>query len=140
MNSRIKSILQKSQTLHQEYYDILGSLSEDQLNYKYKEDKWSIVQIAYHIYLSDTGIQNVIMNWSFDRKNEKLGFKSKFNSFMINSALSTSMKFKAPLKTLEQFPEDISANELVNDWKLKCEKFDRFAGDFDESKLEYMVF
>jgi hypothetical protein len=140
MDPRIKKQLHRSDQLFGFYTNILEDLNPEQLNFKPEKDKWSIVQIVYHLFTAETLIYHSLMNFSFDIKNEKLGLGSRIRSFLTNLMLNSTLKFKAPSSRLEQFPDEIDALALSENWKKKRNGFVDYLKKFREDKLSYRVF
>ena len=140
MEAKIEKYYQRLFQEH-EYSDrLLAELDKQQLEFRARNDKWNIEEILYHIYLSESGILRFMQNFSFERKNELLGFSSKYRSFLMNVFLQTPVKFKAPTRYLEQFPEVIQPAELRKDNQEVYAQMKSFLEEFDQSKLPYFIF
>ena len=140
MNQKIDKHSQRFNREHQYYKNLLQNLTDEQLAFRLSENKWSIIQTIYHVYLSESSIIDFILQFSFERKSEKLGFTSKFSSFLTNAGLRSSLKFKAPTKYLETFPEPIDKDALMLEWSLKTESFDLFLRNFDDRRIKLFIF
>ena len=125
MHPKVIKQLSRSDTNFQFYSKVLSDLDPEQLNFRPDSKKWSILQTAYHLFLSESMIHKSIMKFSFEIKNEKLGMGAKFRSFLTNIALDSNVKFKAPTSQLEDFPDSIDAVELLEQWKIiPCDEHD----------------
>jgi len=140
MNPKIEKLLQRSDELHIYYKDLLNQFTRAQLDYREYDTKWSIAEIIYHVYLAEKLPCNFMINFSFERKNQVLGIKARIRSLILNIVLDSKLKFKAPVNTIENFPEVIDPQELINKWDRSSREFLNYLENFDPEKIKNFVF
>ncbi len=115
----LKNLQDKFNLLEQERKDLFAKLEVldgDVLNYKPAADKWSITQIVFHLVKTE---KLVVISMNREMKNidfaNKLGMKERLSSFILNTALKTSFKFKAP-EIVRNVPDETDINDLMTKW------------------------
>jgi DinB family protein len=140
MNPKIEILIQRSGELHFYFKDLLNQLTLPQLDYRENDTKWSIAEIIYHVYLSEKLPCNFMINFSFERKNQVLGIKARIRSLILNIVLNSKLKFKAPVNAIENFPEVIDPQELINKWDRSNKEFLDYLENFNSDKLKNFIF
>lgn len=140
MNPKIDKLIKRSGELHLYYEGLLNQFTRSQLDYRVHDAKWSIAEIIYHVYLAEKLSCNFIINFSFERKNQVLGIKARIRSLILNIVLNSKLKFKAPVKAIENFPEVIDPQELINKWDRSSREFREYLENFDPYKLKNFIF
>lgn len=125
-------------------YDALlkkcSELTFEELNTPISEGKWSIAQILAHINLS--------INNSLNYLNKKLqkpelipnaNLSTKFRSLLLNWALKSDIKFKAP-KGIDIVPEKIPFDDIQSEWIKQNRNLLSILENFPESLLKKAVF
>ncbi len=96
----------------------LENYSLKQLNSHRIQNKWSIIQIIFHLIKTE---HIVIISFKKAVKNnnyEKIaGLSAKIRSMLLNLALKTSIRFKAP-KLMQNVPETYDFGELLRKWVM----------------------
>jgi DNA gyrase/topoisomerase IV subunit A len=99
-----------------ELFTKLEKLDGRILNYKPAADKWSIVQIVFHLVKTE---KLVVISINRELKNidtsKKLGMKERLSALLLNTALKTNFKFKAP-EIVRNVPVEYDINELITKW------------------------
>lgn len=97
----------------------LKNYSDAKLNEKPNEDSWSVLQIMQHLMKAESGsIDYVKKKLSYEPTLEKAGVKSTFNSLMLNIALSTPIRVKAPTQISgENLLTDLTFWDVAKQWK-----------------------
>ena len=118
-NFMLKNLQDTFNLLEQERKDLfakLEMLDGDVLNYKPAADKWSITQIVFHLVKTE---KLVVISMNRELKNintaKKMGIKQALNSLLLNTALKTNLKFKAP-EIVRKVPVEYDINELITKW------------------------
>lgn len=125
MNKLNKALLSKFDTIEKQreaIYAALESIDEKTLHLKPAIDKWSIIQIIFHLvkaeHISIISIQNNLLK---NKNTSNAGMSSRIRAVVLNYALRTPLKFKAP-KILGNMPDSYNLNELKKKWiKLRCD-------------------
>ncbi len=77
--------------------NVIKSLSEDELNFKPKKDKWSIIQVMHHLIKSEQLSVVYIKRKISSKSNiDKSNLRSRFNAFILKWGLNLPLKLKAP--------------------------------------------
>ncbi len=120
MKSELDSVLYEKleilENKRKNLYKSLENLSIEQLNYNPKPEKWSILQIIFHLVKTEQVVLISFQNGLKKGSNAKIaGLNSKFRSLLLNLALKSTIRFKAP-KLLQKVPETYDFDELSNKW------------------------
>lgn len=102
------------------FYTALKSRSNEQLHFKPSEKDWSLFETCAHLLLVDRLSVEKLRAFDFHRKNEKLGFASMFNSYVLSKALRSDRQFKAPKVVTNRMQEGTpdSFENLLAQWNL----------------------
>ena len=103
-------------------------------------EQWSINQLLFHLYNVEKSVLGYIQHKH--QKGElihKVGIKAKISYFSLKIMLKTNLKFKAP-KVVEQNPETMDFDTLVNDWEASQNEFKAFLTNFPAELKGIAVF
>jgi uncharacterized damage-inducible protein DinB len=126
------------------YYDaLLQVFNDDQLNFHPEAEAWSMLDVMQHLYTSENISLQFMQNFDFNRKDEKVGLKSKVKTILLVNRLNSRKKFKAP-KVLAEKRDSLGisheAHEFSHQWKeLENEMF-KFLNEFPEDKIGHFIF
>lgn len=116
MNPRLKSKWDTLELTKSIALEKLKSIPIDRHNVSQEQGKWTPAQVVYHLILGEELTTAYIKLKIQDPSAlEKSGIKSGVKSAILNLALKSSMKFKAPEFTAK-VSEYISYDELENRW------------------------
>ena len=125
-------------------YDALlqkcSELTFEELNTPISEHKWSIAQVLAHINLS---INNSVIYLNKKLQKPEMipnsNWSTKFRSLLLNWALKSDIKFKAP-KGIDIVPEKISFDEIRSEWIKQNRNLVTILDSIPESLLKKAVF
>lgn len=97
----------------------LKNYSDAKLNEQPKDHAWSVLQIMQHLIKAEGGsIAYVQKKLSFEPSLETAGVKSSFNSVMLNLALSSPFKVKAPAQISgDNLLTNLTFWDVAKQWK-----------------------
>jgi len=118
----------------------LEQLDETVLNYKPAADKWSCAQIMLHVNLSIAGTLSYL-NKKMQQPEliQKSGIGAQFRSALLNVALQSDIKFKAP-KGLDHLPDFASFTEIQSATQNNISKLEQLLTHFPEQLMFKNVF
>lgn len=108
-------ILQELDTLKSNFHHLLSitsKITNETINTPMQAGKWSIAQTIYHlgeIFIATNNYINKKMQYQHSLKPS--GFRSALRSFILNKALQSKLKFKAPSVLAQNIPVAISFTE-----------------------------
>ena len=119
------------QNLNQKMVALLHELkdySDAKLNEQPKENAWSVLQIMQHVMKAEAGaIAYVQKKLSFDPTLEKAGVKSSVNSLLLNLALSSPIKVKAPEQISgENLLAGLTFWDVAKQWKDQRKELEKY--------------
>ncbi len=124
----------------QELIDSLNNIPLETLNYRPGQDKWSIIQIIFHLVKTERITEVAISNSVKHSENlREAGFKESISSTILNLALKSPLKIKAPA-LLIKIPETYDLNELIKKWKTVRENLFEILNDFPVNLINKNVF
>ncbi len=120
----------------------LKDYSEDQLNRKPAEDKWSVIQVMHHLLLAETGSYNYVnKKLSFNPVLKKTGIMTWFRRTLMKFFLRTPIKFKAPKGVGSEFlPDRAGFWDTAKLWKEQRVKLKEFLATLPEERLKQEVY
>ncbi len=119
----------------------LKKYSDDDLNWKPGEGKWSVLQIMEHLILAESLSQQYLeKKLSFDPKLKNANILSAMRSMFISFYLNTPIKVKAPAAVLESLPEKSTFWELVKQWKQNRENLETFLNSLPPEIFKKQVY
>ena len=115
IEKRLKILDKKLNLLLEE----LKYYSEDQLNRKPGEDKWSVIQVMHHMILAETGSYNYIQKkLSFNPMLKNKGILTASRKLALWFFLKAPFKFKAPMGVSgEKLPDHAGFWDTAKQWK-----------------------
>lgn len=110
---KFKDLQHTKNTLLQE----LENYTEEDLNKRANGNKWSIAQVLFHIYRSESLTLSYLQKKINSRgRLNKAGINAWVRSKMLKIFLFLPIKYKAP-KTIGNPPEQIDWTRLLKDWE-----------------------
>lgn len=93
--------------------------SEDQLNRKPDQDKWSVIQIMHHLMLAEGGSLNYVKKkTSFNPELKDAGVKAALRELALSTYFGSPLKRKAPATISgDKLPAHASFWKTAQDWK-----------------------
>lgn len=140
---KVESAYRKIEKQHKSLIKQLDKLSQEQLEFKPDTDSWSILQVCWHLIVAE---QNSLVYMRKKVKGldnlKKAGFMAKFRLLVLNTLVSTKLKFKAP--AIVALDENATANLKYEDVKSKWlevrEDLRYFADKLDHKASEKLIF
>jgi hypothetical protein len=107
-------------------FNTISGLTEEQLNFKPAEDRWSIRECIQHISLSEVSLRELLdASLNKPANPEKKGEIKVTDDQMIRMYTDRSSKFKAP-ETLNPVKSAFTTTEALNNFKMNREKLIKF--------------
>ena len=111
----------------------LESETGNKLNYS--KNKWSIIQILYHVWLAEISSEKYIRTKTrYPETIVNTPVLAYVKAFLTKYFLKFGFTIKAPKVTTE-FPEKICLNELKSNWKSSRLSFSKLIVDLDKKNL-----
>ena len=111
----------------------LESYSYDKLSFS--DDKWSVSQILYHVWLAEVSSEKYIRTKiKYPETIIKTPVSSYVKAFLTKYFLLLGFTINAP-KVTAKFPEKISLKELQNNWKSSRSSFSKLIEELDQKNL-----
>ncbi len=123
-------------------FDALKKYSDQQLNHKANEGKWSAIQCLHHIMLSEKySVQYCVKKLSFNPRLKKAGIKSKIKSFALRMIIQAPFKIKAPDTVgTPSLPLTESLENTRALWNENRENLRSFILDIDEKQRDNEIY
>lgn len=103
--NKILELFQNVEQEKEQLFEKLNTVDTKKLNHKPNQDKWSIIQIIYHLYKSEQlSIIYIKRSVSKPDRVSRSGLLSKIRGLILVLALKTNYKFKAP-QNVAKVPE-----------------------------------
>ena len=138
-------LIKKLQDLQKEkniLFERLKTVSENTLETPSEEGKWSLLQILYHIQISENGTLSYIQKKYLYADKSPIPKKNIFSSLrgmLLQYYFMSNIKGKAP-KGLDTFPEKIYFDKVVKDSQIQSQKWIDFIQSSDENILHTQIF
>ncbi len=140
MHLQIQPAYNRLKTSLEDILRDLEKLDETTLNRIPAPGKWSCAQIMLHINLSIGGTLSYLhKKLQQPELIEKSGIAARFRSSLLNAALRSDIKFKAP-KGLDNLPEYASFSEIQSLTQQNLDKMEQFLSNFPSQLLRKNVF
>jgi len=120
----------------------LKAHSDQDLNWKPKADKWSVLQVMQHLMKSeDSSVKYVQKKLSFNPQLKNAGILGALRGTMINLYLKSPIKVKAPAVVSEAtFPEEAAFWDLVKQWQSQRVEMRNYLGTLPDSLFKKAIF
>lgn len=106
----------KIETLKKSILNSVEEYSNNQLNYKPANDKWSLAQVISHLITSEQrSLAYIKKKILAGTENPDSGLYQKMKLILLKFALKLPVKYKAPY-VVASVPDSASYENLVNDW------------------------
>lgn len=143
MNKKILNEWQRLENSKEYYEALLKVFTPEQLTFNPNENSWSMMDVMHHLYTSERISLNFMQNFDFNRKNVKLGLKSRVKTILLVNRLNSPKKFKAP-KILEEnknkFDLSTDAHQFHHQWDDLRSEMNDFLTNFSDDKISHFVF
>jgi uncharacterized damage-inducible protein DinB len=133
----------KHQALQQQWEHLFArmqGLDDEQLNHPPQPQKWSVVQVLYHLIQSDklviAYIKKKIVS---EQKLAKTGFRTWFRTVLLQIALRGPFKFKAPPMVAE-VPDFMTLAEIQSAWRQSNQNFHALLASFPPHLMGKEIF
>lgn len=142
MHEELEKRMKQLQEDRKAYSFLLISKSEEQVDFKPQDEKWSIKEVVHHLYLSEQLTLNGLRSFDFDRKNEILGIKAKLRALILRLALRSKKKFKAPSLVRKKMMETKipQAADIDAQWELLRIDLKDFLSNFPTDRMNKFIF
>ena len=119
----------------------LSKFSNEQLNQKVIEGKWSINENIYHLILAEKGTEKYIRTkTSYPETLVGVNILSRIKSFILESFLKLGISYKGPAIVTENFPDDFDFIELKKDWINSRKSFLEYTQPLNDEILSKGIF
>ena len=130
MSQQLRNQLREISELHDSYLSKVRGLSHEQFNKKPTSDQWSLGQVMYHLWNASNFTQTFMEKRIAEKKvTQPSGLKSSIKSIILQIALASPIKYKAP-KSVQTVPDEVSFADLESSFKKTAENFDRMMQNF----------
>ena len=117
MQPKFESIFKTLEEDRTGLFAMLAGLPEERINFKPAEDKWSIVQIVFHLVKAERVSVITISKELKSGNNAKTGEDAAHRSKGLIDAMKSDAKIKAP-DILAKVPDTYDIEELRNKWEI----------------------
>ncbi len=140
-----KTLIPSFKKLDASLIDLLESLKdqpEHVLNKKINEEKWSVLQVIYHLILTEEASINYCKKkLSFNPELKKAGIVTYFRRISLMTFVGLPFKFKAPEMVSEtRMPKEMRFWELVKKWKNIRQEAKEFLGGLPPEMFKKEVY
>jgi len=137
--AQVSRKIQKLEQKRVELTKILRCHSPDDLLQKPSEHVWSPLEISHHLYISEYLSRQYLKKKIKAKDNlKRTGITSFFRLQLLKIALSSPLKFKAPVPIAIQ-PKNLSI-ELLEEWENERQHLIKFLDDIDEDLVLLELF
>ena len=119
----------------------LSKYSNEDLNKKIVEDKWSINENIYHLILAEKGTEKYIRTkTSYPETLVGVNILSRIKSFILESFLKLGVSYKGPAIVTKNFPDYFDFKELKKDWIDSRKSFLEYTQTLNDEILSKGIF
>ena len=119
---------------------LLGDQDKNALTFKINKNKWSPLQICFHVIKSEQlTILALNKNLQLKENLKKIGFAGIIRDISLRFVLKTKIKFKAP-PLIANIPEDYDIEELMKKWETIRTSFKEYIYNFSEQYSDRVIF
>ena len=130
LNNKLEKLFQK-----------LSKYSNEDLNKKVVEDKWSINENIYHLILAEKGTEKYIRTkTSYPDTLLGVNILSRIKSFILESFLKLGVSYKGPAIVTKNFPDYFDFKELKKDWINSRKSFLEYTQTLNDEILSKGIF
>jgi hypothetical protein len=135
-------LFEKMEHLRKEVEGIFNAHSTEVLNAKPSHGGWSALQVMYHLWQAETlsiaSIEKRLAK-NKERSAQRSGVQAWFRSFLLNQALKSRKKFKAP-KRLGEMPDELLTSDVLMKLQLHREHMRQFLGGLDKADYGKLLY
>ena len=111
------SLFYQLESKRQILFKKLDLLDKDQLSFKPEAQKWSVLQVCYHLIRSEElSLIYLKKKIRYDTNIRRAGFFSFIRSSLLNLSLRIPFRLPAP-KRVAEFPADLQWQQLKKQWE-----------------------
>ena len=119
---------------------LLGDQDKNALTFKINKNKWSPLQICFHVIKSEQLTLLALNKTKQSIENlKKSGLAGIMRDVSLRFALKSKIKFKAPAM-VAKVPEDYDFTELMKKWETIRSSLKEYTDDFPEQYSDRAVF
>ena len=134
--NKLKSKFEKLELSRINLTTLFNSIDEQALTFKSNPEKWSIVQICFHVIKSEQ-LTVLVLNKNLQLKDDlkKSGFLGIIRDHSLRFALKSKIKFRAPAIVANP-PETYDFQELMKKWETIRISLKTYLDNFPEKYLQ----
>ena len=119
----------------------LSQRDKAELTYRPHAYRWNVLEILYHLLLSEAGTLRYIRKKLQYSPNglPDAGMFSHMKTVVLEWMLTTPVKFKAPAG-LDKFPEEPILEKIDADWSASRLEFKKMIEELSEKQLKWQLF
>lgn len=142
LNPKVDKKLQKLDANLTLLLEVLKDYSEETLNKKPAEDKWSVMQVMHHLMLAEGYGQSYVQKkLSFNPELKKAGFVAAWRRLLMNTYIKFPIKINAPAPVSgENLPAYSSFWETAKKWKQQRQELRELLETFPPSHFEKEIY
>lgn len=119
MNQTLQKTFLAAEIVRNEIIALTKSAPQGQLSFRTSPNKWSVLQILTHLYISEQ------LSFSYIKKKslgidtlQDAGLKQTLLMPVLKISQRLPLRFKAPTVVVEHTPEPLPLNNLIDHWNL----------------------
>lgn len=138
--SQCLEVFDRIEKQRKEIFSKLDALTDEQLHYSPRAEKWNLLQIVLHLMTSEK-LSVIYIKRKADSKEEipKSGLMSQLRSLALKAGLTLPVKFTAP-KMTDATGKDPDYEKLKTDWQKVRSELSSLIEKFDASTLQSEIF
>lgn len=141
MNKEILRSYQKLERSKEKILGLLEGVSHEKLNQKLNDQKWSILQVLYHMKEAEKQPLAYMKKKTLDPKAlYPSTLKQQFRSYLLRISLFLPLKFEAPKSVKDNIPGEIKLEELKKDWDQVRKDMQTFLNNLDPTLYDKKIF
>ncbi len=110
------------------------------LNQPPQPDKWSALQVVYHLYLSETLSVSYLAKKISSGPHPSTGMGETLRYLLLKYVLATPLKFKAPRAVGENLPDNLEKIALFKDYDETRENLRTMLDSFPADRLNEAIY
>lgn len=136
----IKLKFDKLEKSRKDFFSELENQDESALTFKIDKNKWSSIQICFHLVKSEQ-LTLLALNKNFEKREnlKNCGATGFFRYSALFLALKSGLKFKAPA-LLGNMPESYDFSELKKKWETIRISMEKYLNNFPEDLIKKEIF
>lgn len=141
MNKELSSHFSRLERSRQEVLSLVDGKSHKLLNTRVNEQKWSVIQILYHMKEAER-FPLMYMKKKILAPDALYPstLKQQFRTYLLRISLFLPLKFEAPKVVKDDIPEEIKLEELKTDWDMVRSDMQAFLSELDPALYDKKIF